>query len=434
MTIPDIYKIFLQFPSVVTDTRKIKTGDIFFALKGPNFNGNLFTRKALELGASYCICDEISDAKSANIIYVDDATETLQSLAKHHREQFNNLPDGRVVPFIAITGSNGKTTTKELVHAVLSEKYICYTTKGNLNNHIGIPLTLLSVKGDAEIVVVEMGANHLHEIEGYCKYILPTHGLITNCGKAHLEGFGSEEGVRKAKGELYDFLSASAGIIFINTDYDYLREMSKNAPNKISYGTADADYTGIVKPHNYFLEAEIVKGANIDSIKTNLAGDYNLPNLLCAVCIGKTFGVTDEKIKKALEDYTPSNSRSQIIKKGTNTFLLDAYNANPDSMKAAIENFASIASEKKIVILGGMMELGADSEKEHKYIIDLLLKYEWYKIAVVGNDYANLPAHILHFDSATETAAWFRNENFENAFVLIKGSRGMQMEKVMELL
>ena len=425
MTIPNLYKIFLLFPSVQTDTRKIKPGDIFFALKGPNYNGNLFAAKALELGASYCVCDEIFEGKNDRIIYVDNVTESLQQLAKYHREQFN-------IPFIAITGSNGKTTTKELVHAVLSKKFKCYTTQGNLNNHIGLPLTILAFKSDAEIAVIEMGANHLHEIEGYCKYALPTHGLITNCGKAHLEGFGSEEGVRKGKGELYDFMETAEGIIFLNTDYDYLSQMSASVKNKITYGSELGDYTGKAMQSEYLLEVKITKGADIGTIKTKLAGNYNLPNVMSAVCIGKTFGVTDDQIKAALENYIPSNSRSQIIKSGSNTVILDAYNANPSSMAAAIENFAAMDSNKKILVLGGMMELGEDSIKEHRDIIDLIKKNNWYKVAVAGKDYADVPEDILKFNSAEETAVWFRQENFENAFILVKGSRGMQMEKILE--
>ena len=424
MTIPELYKIFLLFPSVETDTRKINQGDIFFALKGPIYNGNLFAGKALELGASYCICDEISQSKNDKIIYVNNVTETLQHLAKYHREKFN-------IPFIAITGSNGKTTTKELIHAVLSRKYNCYTTQGNLNNHIGVPLTILGIKEDAEIAVIEMGANHLHEIEGYCKYTLPTHGLITNCGKAHLEGFGGEEGVKKGKGELYDFLTLTQGTIFINTDYDYLIKMSEGIKNKITYGSEPADFTGQIIQSAYLLEVEIKKGADIGTIKTNLAGNYNLPNVMSAVCIGKTFGVTDNDIKFALENYVPSNSRSQIMKAGSNTIILDAYNANPSSMAAAIENFAAMEANKKILILGGMMELGEDSKKEHTNIIELIKKNNWYKVALAGKDYTNVPENILKFNSAEETAVWFKQEKFENAFILVKGSRGMQMEKVL---
>lgn len=424
MSINELYEIFLRHRAVETDTRKIKEGDIFFALKGPNFNGNKYAKAALEKGASYCICDEISDAKSDRIIFVDDVLDTLQQLAGKHREQFN-------IPFIGITGSNGKTTTKELVHAVLSSKYKCYTTQGNLNNHIGVPLTILSIKQDAEIAVIEMGANHLLEIAGYCRYAMPTHGLITNIGKAHLEGFGSVENIKKAKGELFDFIRAHDGTAFIYSDYEYLKEVASGIRNIITYGTEHADFTGKVKSDSAYLEVEITDGAGIGTIMTQLAGNYNLPNVLSAVCIGKTFGVEEEKIKSALENYAPGNSRSQIIKSGTNTIVLDAYNANPSSMKAAIENFANMAGGKKAVILGGMMELGADSIQEHRDIIDLLQRHSWDKIAVAGKDYKDLPGNIAHFNSSEEAAAWFREQQFEDTLILIKGSRGTAMEKVL---
>ena len=424
MTIPSLYNIFLQYPSVETDTRKIKQNDIFFALKGPNFNGNTFAKTALEMGAAYCICDEKTAYENDKIIYVEDVLTTLKALAKYHREQFT-------IPFIAITGSNGKTTTKELVHAVLCKKYICYTTKGNLNNHIGIPLTILSVKKDAEMAVIEMGANHQKEIEEYCTYTLPTHGLIGNCGKAHLEGFGGIEGVRKGKGELYDYIKKTNGTIFINTDYDYLNEMSIGITNQISYGTHNATYTGEVLHDEHFLEVKITTPASIGNIKTHLAGNYNLPNILSAVCIGKHFDVADEDIKQALETYIPSNSRSQIMQHGSNTILLDAYNANPSSMKVAIENFAAMDGKNKIVILGGMMELGYESLQEHQGIVDLLLKYDWNKIVLTGKDYKNLPESILHFTTSDETAAWFKQANITDSFILVKGSRGMAMEKIL---
>ena len=424
MTIQSLYNIFLQYPSVETDTRKIKENDIFFALKGPNFNGNIFAKTAFEMGASFCICDEKTDYENEKIIYVEDVLTTLKALAKYHREQFT-------IPFIAITGSNGKTTTKELVHAVLCKKYICYTTKGNLNNHIGIPLTILSVKKDAEMAVIEMGANHQKEIEEYCTYTLPTHGLIGNCGKAHLEGFGGIEGVRKGKGELYDYIKKTSGTIFINSDYDYLKEMSIGITNQISYGTNNATYTGAVLHDEHFLEVKITNPASIGNIKTHLAGNYNLPNILSAVCIGKHFGVADEDIKQALETYIPSNSRSQIMQHGSNTILLDAYNANPSSMKVAIENFAAMDGKNKIVILGGMMELGAESLEEHKGIVDLLLKYDWNKIVLTGKDYKNLPDSILHFTTSDETAVWFKQANITDSFILVKGSRGLAMEKIL---
>ena len=425
MSIEELYSIYLEHPSIETDTRKIKEGDIFFALKGPNFNGNNYVEEAFKRGAFYCVCDEMSAITTGRILYVENVLITLQQLAKHHRQQFS-------IPFIGITGSNGKTTTKELVHEVLSTTYKCYTTKGNLNNHIGIPITILSVKKDAEIAVIEMGANHLKEIEGYCLYAMPTHALITNCGKAHLEGFGGEEGVKKGKGELFEYILKTDGTVFLNSDYDYLEKMSTAIKNKITYGSVEAVFVGKAKEGEHLLEVEIVKGADINVIKTQLAGNYNLPNVMAAVCIGKYFEVPDDKIKNALEAYIPTNSRSQIIKKGTNTILLDAYNANPSSMKVAIENFALMDGENKIVILGGMMELGNESMKEHATIIDLLSKYKWMQVVVAGKDFINLPSSVLHFNNATEIAGWFKKQQFKNATILIKGSRSMAMEKVLE--
>ncbi len=424
MNIIDLYKIFKLYPSVQTDSRSIKKNDIFFALKGPNFNGNKYIEQAFSAGASYCVCDEENDIENDKIIYVDDVLVTLQNLAKYHRQQFS-------IPFIAITGSNGKTTTKELASAVLNKKYICYTTKGNLNNHIGIPLTLLAVKEDAQIAVIEMGANHQKEIESYCAYTMPTHGLIVNCGKAHLEGFGGEEGVKKGKGELYEYIANTNGSIFINTDYDYLLDMAVNIKNRYTYGTSNAMYTGIVKNDRHFLDVALTGGTSISTINTHLAGSYNLPNILSAVCIGKTFGVADKYIKDAIETYIPSNSRSQIIEMDSNTILLDAYNANPSSMKAAIENFAQMEGFNKIVILGGMLELGEKSLEEHQSLVELLSQYKWNKIVLTGKDYINLPNDIIHFENSDETAAWFKSEKIKNSIILIKGSRGMAMEKIL---
>src|SRR5688500_2272932 len=305
MVIEELYKIYLKHPSVQTDTRKLKHGDIFFALKGPSFNGNSFAQNAIEAGAVYAIIDEKKFEIPGKTILVDDALATLQQLATHHRKQFS-------IPFIAITGSNGKTTTKELIHAVLSTTYKTATTEGNLNNHIGVPLTILKIKTDTAIAVIEMGANHLKEIESYCKIALPTHGIITNCGKAHLEGFGSEEGIRKGKGELFDFLRAHNGTAFIMQDYDYLQPMSQGISNVITYGTQAADYVGTIKSVDPFLSVEFQKGFE-GFIQTSLVGGYNLPNILAAVAVGKTFGVRDEKIKASIEAYQPSNSRSQLV-------------------------------------------------------------------------------------------------------------------------
>jgi UDP-N-acetylmuramoyl-tripeptide--D-alanyl-D-alanine ligase len=420
-----LYNIYKQYPSVQTDTRKLKEGDIFFALKGENFNGNTFVQKAIDAGAAYAVIDEEQYAVFGKTVLVDNVLTALQQLAKYHREQFT-------IPFIAITGSNGKTTTKELVHAVLSSSFKTYTTEGNLNNHIGIPLTILKIKDDAEIAVLEMGANHQREIASYCEYALPTHGLITNCGKAHLEGFGGVEGVRKGKGELFDYLRNNNGIAFVMWDYDYLQEMSAGISTIIKYGTSNEEIEGTIVQSEPFIEVAIHKGADISSIKTQLVGDYNLPNILAAVAIGKHFHVSDHKIKEAIENYTPSNNRSQLIERGTNKIILDAYNANPSSMKLAIENFAKIHADNKVMLLGGMAELGDESMTEHKAIVDLIKQYDWENVILVGGDFLKIEHPYLQFINVDEAKGWVQEQFFENTYLLIKGSRSMQMEKVLD--
>ncbi len=432
MQIPELYKLYLQFPSIQTDTRKVRQGDIFFALKGPSFNGNLFANEALAKGAAYAVVDEFTESTDEKIIKVPDVLTTIQDLALHHRSQFLFATSGKQIPFIAVTGSNGKTTSKELMYAVLSAVYKTYATEGNLNNHIGVPLTILKIKADAEIALIEMGANHQKEIEGYCTYTMPTHGVITNCGKAHLEGFGGEEGVRKGKGELYDYLRLHEGTAFVMWDYDYLQEMSKGIAARFTYGTHDADVTGIVKNSTEFLEVTITNGAGTDSIKTNLVGEYNLPNILLAIAVGKYFKVPDEKIKQALENYIPSNSRSQLIEKDGNKIIMDAYNANPTSMKAAIENFAKMDGPNKVLILGGMMELGSESEHEHQNLIDLIKKYNWKDVVLVGGDFNKVTHDFSFFENALLAKEWFKNKNFNQVNVLVKGSRSTAMEKVLE--
>lgn len=426
MKIEALYQLYLQFPSVQTDTRKIKNGDLFFALKGPNFNGNVFALEALAKGAAYAIIDEPIDSNNEQLILTDDVLTTLQNLAKHHRQQFT-------IPFIAITGSNGKTTTKELVSTVLASHYKTYTTQGNLNNHIGVPLTILSIPLNAEMAVIEMGANHQKEIESYCKYTLPTHGIITNCGKAHLEGFGGVEGIKKGKGELYDFIRANNGTAFIYWDYEYLQTMSRSIQKIVKYGTQDGFIVGEVSSNNTYLEVSIHNQSKLQKISTQLVGDYNLPNILCAITIGKHFNVPDEKIKSSIENYTPSNSRSQLIQLGTNKIILDAYNANPTSMKAAIENFANLKDNlKKVICIGAMMELGEESLAEHNQIIQLLENYTWEKVILVGGDFKNTQHSYTFFNTSLEAKNYFKEQNFNHCFCLVKGSRSIQMEKIIE--
>jgi UDP-N-acetylmuramoyl-tripeptide--D-alanyl-D-alanine ligase len=425
MSVEKLYTVYQQYPSVQTDTRKIKPGDIFFALKGENFNGNHFAKAAIDAGAVLAVIDEAASDIPGKTFLTENVLTTLQLLARYHRETFS-------IPFLAITGSNGKTTTKELVHAVLSSSFRTYTTEGNLNNHIGIPLTILKVRPDAELAVIEMGANHQREIASYCEYTRPTHGLITNCGKAHLEGFGGVEGVRKGKGELFDHLRKYNGTAFVMGDYDYLHKMSAGIHTIIKYGTGNADLEGIALQSEPFLEVKITKGAQMGTVKTQLVGDYNLPNVLAAAAIGKHFGVADDKIKIAIENYTPSNSRSQLLQKGSNTIILDAYNANPSSMKLAIENFGKMQADKKIVLLGAMAELGEESIAEHRSIIELLRQYKWTQVVLVGGDFMKLEHPFLSFTSSAEARNWLKEQQPEHTHLLIKGSRSMKMEMVLE--
>ena len=426
ISISDLYEIYKSYPQVQTDTRQLKKGDLYFALKGPNFNGNEFALQALEQGAAYAIVDEpvqASEHLQKRILQVEDVLTSLQALAKFHRAQFN-------IPFIAITGSNGKTTTKELVAAVLSSHYKIYTTKGNLNNHIGVPLTLLSIQQDAQFAIIEMGANHLKEIESYCSYTLPTHGMITNCGKAHLEGFGSEEGVRKGKGELFDYLRDHQGTVFLMQDFDYLVKMTQGISNIIGYGKEHGQIQADAIDQNGMLTVQLKKGIEIDLIQTRLVGNYNLPNVLAAVAIGHHFKVPNDKIKSAIENYIPSNSRSQLLNWNNNEVILDAYNANPSSMKLAVENFAKMNKENKIVCLGGMRELGADTLMEHQMLIDQLKETNWKQVMLVGSEFKPCNHNFLYFDTVLEAKVWLQAQELKGYTLLIKGSRGIQMEQL----
>lgn len=426
MTIDALYSIYLKHPSVQTDTRKLGQGDLFFALKGPSFNGNAFAPLALDSGAAYAVIDDAAYAVQGRTILVDDVLQTLQTLARHHRRQFS-------IPFIAITGSNGKTTTKELVHAVLSSTHTTYTTEGNLNNHIGVPLTILKIRQDAEYAIIEMGANHLGEIASYCTIAEPTHGLITNCGKAHLEGFGSEEGVRKGKGELFDYLRAHGGTAFVMWDYPYLQEMSQGIPTICTYGTSNADITGHLLQSDPFLQVAFDKGFT-GTVETNLVGSYNLPNVLAAVAVGTLFKVPTESTRSAISHYTPSNSRSQLVQKGSNRIILDAYNANPSSMKVAIENFAKASGNNKILVLGAMAELGQDSLQEHRNVVEEIRKGEWKDVLLVGGDFLQIDHPYRKLTTAAEAGQWLQQQGLQDAYLLVKGSRSTGMEKVLDYI
>ncbi|MBE0424523.1 MAG: UDP-N-acetylmuramoyl-tripeptide--D-alanyl-D-alanine ligase [Lutibacter sp.] len=419
MNITELYQLYTQTYLVDTDTRKIRKGAIFFALKGDNFNGNEFAEKSLKSGANYAVIDEEKYKADAKTILVENVLETLQKLANFHRKQL-------AIPIISLTGSNGKTTTKELINAVLSKKYATMATAGNLNNHIGVPLTLLSMTPKTEIGIVEMGANHLKEIEFLCKIAEPTYGLITNFGKAHLEGFGSVEGVVKAKSELYDFLRLNNGTVFINTD-DELQLKQSNGINAVEFSNM------VVK----FMEANPFVKVQFKNviIESKLIGKYNYNNIAVAVAVGNHFNVSETDIKNAIENYIPANNRSQLIQKGSNKIILDAYNANPSSMQAALENFAQLKDENKVVFLGDMFELGKDSKTEHEKIANLVTSYHFSKVFLIGKAFSATNAKNAFVSESYES---FKNStnysNINNATILIKGSRGMALERLLDLL
>lgn len=419
MNIEQLYQLYSQNYLADTDTRKIRKGSMFFALKGDNFNGNEFVADALKNGANYAVIDEEKYNLHPNAILVGNVLETLQKLANFHRKQL-------AIPIISLTGSNGKTTTKELLNAVLSKKYETTATSGNLNNHIGVPLTLLSITPKTEIGIVEMGANHLREIEFLCKIAEPNYGLITNFGKAHLEGFGSFDGVIRAKSELYDFLRMNKGTVFINTD-DELQVKQSAGVNAIEFNS------GAIK----FVEANPFVKVQFKNtiIESKLIGKYNYNNIAVAVAVGNYFRVSETDIKNAIESYVPSNNRSQLIQKGTNKIILDAYNANPSSMQAALENFAQLKDTNKIVFLGDMFELGKNSATEHQKIADLANSHNFSKVYLIGKAFSATSAKNAFVSESFES---FKNStnysNINNATILIKGSRGMALERLLNLL
>ena len=430
MSIQELYEIFKEHPKISTDSRLIEKGCLFFALKGENFNGNKFALGALQAGALFSIIDEAIYQVDEHCLLVDNVLSTLQDLSRFHREQLG-------IPILAITGTNGKTTTKELVAAVLSQKFNLAYTKGNLNNHIGVPLTLLSMNSSTEFGIVEMGANHPGEIEELCQIALPDFGLITNVGKAHLEGFGSFEGVKKTKAELYRFIENKDGKIFLNSANTDLVEMSGKTA-KVYYKTKK-DGEGIegeLLNSSPFMAFQVKFPKGWLYIKTNLIGDYNLENALAAVCIGNYFGVEPIDIQKAIEDYRPSNNRSQYINTERNHLLMDAYNANPTSMKAALISFSKINSELKAVILGDMLELGEASLGEHQKIIDLVDSMGFSLVLLAGDQFSKCkyPDNFIVFENNSLLVKYIEEIRPAGFFFLIKGSRGMKLETVIEKL
>lgn len=426
MKIETIYDLFLECSTVCTDTRKIEQNCLFFALKGDNFNGNTFVQQALENGAKYAIIDE-QEYKSDRCFLVDDVLQTLQQLANYHRNQL-------IIPIIALTGSNGKTTTKELINEVLSKKFKTTATIGNLNNHIGVPLTLLKMTSKTDIAIIEMGANHPKEIELLCNIAQPDHGLITNFGKAHLEGFGSVEGVIKAKSELYEYLKNHQKTIFVNENDEIQVKQTLQYEHVYHFGlitSVDANVE-LVSSQPY-----VTLKYNDTIINSRLTGKYNFNNLAIAIAVGSYFKVEKKDIIAAIENYNPTNNRSQIMEVGTNTIIMDAYNANPTSMMAALENFKQLNQSDKVLILGDMFELGASAETEHQHIVNYIEENDIGRTFLIGRNFFKTHSNgsdIKKFETFDDFKHKLKNQPLTNKFLLIKGSRGMALERTLELL
>lgn len=432
MRIQELYQIFLQFPTICTDTRTISKDSLFFALKGENFNANTFADEALKLGAAYVIIDEVEYNNSDKHLLVSDVLKTLQDLATYHRQQLN-------IPVIGLTGSNGKTTTKELIKAVLAEQFQVFATKGNLNNHIGVPLSILSIHPAIEIAVIEMGANHQKEIEFLCHIAQPTHGLITNVGLAHLEGFGGFEGVKKGKGELYDYLANHQGCIFVNAANTNLMEMAGKVKAKqiIYYNNKHRNMvSGNLLQTDPLIDFEWSFAGQNHKSHANLTGVYNFENILAAISIGCFFNISSEKINHGLANYYPTNNRSQLSKTERNTVICDFYNANPSSMNAAINNLHKLSANSKIAILGDMFELGKESAEQHQKIIELALAQHFNITIFIGHHFNEFSKKYdaLFFESREDAQTYLAQQNWTDTLILLKGSRGMALEKLLPLL
>lgn len=421
-----LYEKFIQAGTVSTDTRKITRGSVFFSLKGEKFNANEFAAEALEKGAAYAVVDEAKWVKNDRYILVDDALRSLQQLARYHRNQFD-------IPIIALTGSNGKTTTKELLKAVLSKKYNVLATIGNLNNYIGVPLTILSINKTIELAIVEMGANHLGEIATLCEIANPTHGLITNIGKAHIGTFGGYDNIVRGKSELYQHLISTNGTVWINSNSHVLANLGKRFKSPLFYSANGDFYHCELVSADPYLKIKTEAG---EFIQTHLIGEYNFENVAAALCVGKFFDVSTDKAKQAIEDYAPDNMRSQVVKKGTNTIILDAYNANPSSMEVAIESLGRMNANRKVAILGDMYELEGESEAEHRKIAgwlrsnsidEALLCGELIKVAAEGNT-------SKYFSTKEQLIEYLQSHPIQEATILVKASRGMALEKVVDFL
>lgn len=417
----NLLDLFLQYKNISTDTRQIEPNSLFFALRGANFNGNDFALQALQQGAKYAIVDDEKLKNESNCIYVDNVLTALQNVAMEYRKTFT-------LPVIGLTGTNGKTTTKELIVNVLKQKMNVHSTKGNLNNHIGVPLTLLSANSNVDIMVIEMGASKIGDIDELVHIVLPTHGLITNCGTAHIEGFGSAENIKQAKGELYDFLKQHDGIVFRNTEFDYLQKRLGTYQKQITYGfTGYEDFTFSKKENRFFAEIEFQK----NEIKSHLFGLYNSHNIITAMTVGMYFGLTIDQVKHGIETYQPDNNRSQIIDRGNVKIIADCYNANPSSMQEAISAFGKLNEPNKIVVLGDMLELGESSFSAHKQIIDLCQSLPFKQCYFIGKQFMQHQTVPFHFyentqalkqDFCFDTSAWY----------LVKGSRGIGLEQLLQ--
>jgi len=418
MKIAALYKLYTQYSLVDTDTRKIRKNTLFFALKGDNFNGNSFAEEALNLGASFAIIDDKAYQTKKNIILVDNVLKTLQQLANYHRRKLG-------VNIVGLTGSNGKTTTKELIAIVLRKKYNILATKGNLNNHIGVPLTLLSMTDKTELGIVEMGANHQKEIAFLCTICEPDYGYITNFGKAHLAGFGGMDGVIKGKSELYTFLKENSKTAFVNPEDKIQLEKSK-ALQAVNFKIDELKFIEVTP---------FVKLSYRDiTIQSNLIGVYNYSNIAAAISIGTYFKVSKEEIKEAIESYVPQNNRSQIIETANNKIILDAYNANPSSMRVALENFATIKTDNKVVIMGDMFELGEETLYEHQAIVDLATSLSFDEIFLVGENFHQTVTEKHQFLSYNLLEAYIKQNPLEKQSILIKGSRGMRLERILDVI
>ncbi|MEO6150918.1 MAG: UDP-N-acetylmuramoyl-tripeptide--D-alanyl-D-alanine ligase [Mucilaginibacter sp.] len=453
MTTDKLYDIYLQHPVISTDTRRIAPGSMFFALKGDKFDANTFAQQAIQAGAAYAVIDDAKYRLGEQYILVEDVLGALQDLARYHRKQLD-------IPVIGLTGTNGKTTTKELINAVLSQRYITQATQGNLNNHIGVPLTILTIDESHEAAVIEMGANHQMEIDFLCSIAWPTHGLITNVGKAHLEGFGGVEGVKKAKGELYDYLanlpSAAGtlqeerddfekpdGVAFINSDDNTLLQMAgaRSLQRVVYYGTQSANnlVTGrlIENSPQLVLAWQQKDSADTYFVKSQLTGVYNLDNILAAIAIGIYLGLSPEQVNQGIEGYQPKNNRSQIVQTATNTLICDYYNANPSSMLVAIDNLDKITADRKVLILGDMFELGDESPAEHLAVIAKAFEANVDERIFIGKDFLDQSSAFSgsgkFYQTAEEAIVALQNEPIRNSTILIKGSRGMALERLVEL-